>query len=591
MTLNLSLFSKFAALSFLAIFGTSFFIAFALRDTFPEHPHFPGTFFSTSRNRPVQKIKSVIRIPCVGPRGIYVNQNTEDELQGVALNLSFSEPVGGSYATLGLPYTLHTPNTRYGKYGYGERSGETNETLVPWHLLSWAQLQNDCLAQNQDRFQDSMNISTRMRFSPSHRAKPRLEARTISTGRTAIVLRGWEGYNFTSIDMYHIRSLVAEAGLGSNADYAVFLLVDIKDKDNARRIFRNDKSYEDALRDLVPDEFRDMTVLFDQDLLKSWYPRISEHSVFFQVFQPLQLFAQLFSGFDHYWQLEMDMKFTGNSRLFLDALSKFAQNDPRKQSVERSSYFYIPKIHGPYEEFKAAINESLSGGGIWGPIQIADIKHPIGPQPPCSSPQEDDFTWGVGEEADLILTNPLADVRTAKYWPFKSWMQGFKNGTDTSRYYSPVAMGRYSWNLLNAMHHAQASQGLALPSEASPVSFALYHGLKVSFPPHPWFHQPQAQREVGIEELDSLFNGGTPAQNARTNNGLSFGKALYNPAGSYKLFNGGTWWWVPGYPGRIMRHWMDQDRAAMPSMLRDMGDQIWAPMMALHPVKHGDLGV
>lgn len=439
-----------------------------------------------------------------------------------------------------------------------------------------------------------MNVSTATRFSLPKGTKhhfPRLEARTISTGRTAIVLRGWEGYNYTSIDMYHIRSLIVEAGLGSNADYAVFLLVDVKDENNSRHIFRDAQSYENALKDLVPDELRSITVLFDHNLLKTWYPRISEHSAFFQVYQPLQLFAQLFPSFDHYWQLEMDMKITGNSRLWLDALSRFAQNDPRKQAVERSSYFYMPQVHGSYQEFKKSINDSLLGGGIWGPIQVPDIPYPIGPQPPVASPQEDDFTWGVGEDADLILTNPLADVRTTRFWPFMHWIGGFENGEDTPRYYSPVAMGRYSWNLLNAMHHAQGSQGLALPSEASAVSFALYHGLKVSFPPHPWFHHPQAQRDVSVEELETLFNGGTPAENARTNNGLSFGKAMYDPAGVYELFNGGTWWWVPGYPGRTMRHWMDQDQTKMPSMLREQAGQIWAPMMGLHPVKHNDLGI
>ncbi|KEF59782.1 uncharacterized protein A1O9_04630 [Exophiala aquamarina CBS 119918] len=594
MTMLFSLFKRVIALSFLAVIVASLFIAIVLRDSFPELLHITGQSSLDTHNPPVQKVKSTIRIPCIGPRGTYVHQSIIDELQAADLNLSFPKPVGGSYETLGLPYTIHTPSTRYGEYGYEEGSDENNKNPVQWHLVSWAQLQNDCLAQNQGRFQDSMNVSTATKFSLINGAKhrfPHPEARTISTGRTAIVLRGWEGYNYSSIDMYHIRSLIVEAGLGSNADYAVFLLVDVKDKNNTRHIFRDTESYENALRDLVPDELRSITVLFDHNLLKTWYPRISDHSVFFQVYQPLQLFAQLFPGFDNYWQLEMDMKITGNSRLWLDALSRFAQNDPRKQSVERSSYFYMPQIHGSYQEFKTSINESLGGGGIWGPIRVPDIQHPIGPQPPVGSPQEDDFTWGVGEDADLILTNPLADVRTARFWPFMHWIGGFEKGEDTPRYYSPVAMGRYSWNLLNAMHYAQGSQGLSLPSEASALSFALYHGLKISFPPHPWFHHPQTQEDVSIEELETLFNGGTPAENAQTNNGLSFGKAMYDPAGVYNLFNGGTWWWVPGYPGRTMRQWMDQDRIKMPSMLREQGGQIWAPMMGLHPVKHRDLGI
>ena len=93
-----------------------------------------------------------------------------------------------------------------------------------------------------------------------------------------------------------------------NADYSVFLLVDVKDEDGSRQIFHDSKSYDKALQEMVPAEFRDIAVLFDQELLESWYPRIPEHSAFFQVYQPMQLFSQLFKGFDHYWQLEMDMK-------------------------------------------------------------------------------------------------------------------------------------------------------------------------------------------------------------------------------------------------------------------------------------------
>lgn len=462
---------------------------------------------------------------------------------------------------------------------------------MDWSQIDWATLQNDCRAINQDRFQRSENISTSRRFrlrNGQDKAPPSLKYRSSSTPRTAIVLRAWEGYKFTPNDHHHLRSLIVEAGLTSNADYAVFLLVDVKDKEGQRRIFHDPHSYQKAIEEIVHPEYQSISVLFDRELLESWYPRIEDHSVFDQVYQPLQLFAHFFPEFDHYWQLEMDIRITGDSRLLLDSLSEFARKEPRKQSVERSSYYYMPQIHGHYDEFTASINQSLDGGGIWGPIGIPDIAYPVGLPPPVADPRQDDFEWGVGEDADLILTNALADVRAAKFWPFQHWIHGFKQGEETPRFYSPVAMGRYSWQLLNAMHYSQATQGLALPSEASPASFALYHGLKVSFPPLPWFHRPQADREVSVQELDKLYNGGTPAENAQSNNGLSFGQALYNPDGVYELFNGKTWWWVPGYPGNIFKHWIDQDTTDMPDMLRESEGQVWAPLMALHPVKPND---
>ncbi|OAL31722.1 hypothetical protein AYO20_08115 [Fonsecaea nubica] len=539
---------------------------------------------------PPQPPANAVRQSCVGPRGKPVQENLDDRVWASLLDLPFPDPVGGSFAALDLPITFNTPESRYGAYGYGEESENYERTRVEWSSVKWADLQNDCLASNLDRFRNAQNISMTRRFRLPAKKKAgvgKLKARTHSTGRTAVVLRSWEGYNYTSLDLYHLRSLIVEAGLDWNADNAVFLLVDVKDDNGTRPIFRDPQLYETALQDLVPAEFRDIAVLFNLELLKSWYPRIPEHSAFFQVYQPLQLFAQLFPGFDHYWQLEMDMKFTGNSGQWLDAMARFARNEPRKQSIERSSYYYMSQVHGSYGEFKAAINESLGGGGIWGPIRVPDIEHPIGPQPPVADPREDDFNWGVGEDADLILTNALADVRTTKYWPFKGWIHGFQKEEDTPRFYSPVAMGRYSWNLLNAMHHAQVHQGLSLSSEATAVSFALYHGLKVIFPPHPWYHHPQAPREVSVQELEQLFNGGSPSDNARENNGLSFGKAMYDPNGAYELFNGGTWWWVPGYPGRTFKQWMNHDTTNIASMLREDEGQIWAPLMALHPVKSG----
>ncbi|EXJ60391.1 hypothetical protein A1O7_04543 [Cladophialophora yegresii CBS 114405] len=538
---------------------------------------------------PPQPPPSATRTPCVGPRGRSVQEDRDEQIWAESLDLPFPEPVGGSHAALGLPTTFNTPDTRYGAHGYNEELETYPRTRVEWSSVKWADLQNECLERNKDRFVRTDRITTDRRFTLRGRVdSERLTAREDSTGRAAIVLRSWEGYNYTSLDRYHIRSLIVEAGLQSNADIAVFLLVDVKDKDGARQIFHDSKSYDRALEELVPMEFQEIAVLFDLELLESWYPAIVEHSAFFQVYQPLQLFAQLFPGFDHYWQLEMDVKITGHAGVWLDAMARFARDQPRKQSVERSSYYYMPQVHGSYEEFSSAVNQSLNGGGIWGPARIGDLPSPVGPQPPVPDPTMDDFDWGVGEDADLILTNGLADVKATKYWPFKGWVHGFKDGEDTPRWYSPVAMGRYSWNLLNAMHHAQVHQGLALSSEATAVSFALYHGLKVVFPPHPWYHHPQADREVSVEELGQLFNGGTPAENAGTNNGLAFGRAMYDPNGVYSLFNGGTWWWVPGYPGRTFKQWMNRDTTDMPGMLREFNGQIWAPMMALHPVKVGD---
>jgi Protein of unknown function (DUF3405) len=109
--------------------------------------------------------------------------------------------------------------------------------------------------------------------------------------------------------------------------------------------------------------------------------------------QPLQLFAHSNDDFDHYWQFEMDSRFTGHVGHFLDALSLFTRQEPRKQARERASYTYLPRIYGAYSKFLALVNKSLNGGWLWGPERIKDIE-PIGPLPPTARPDDDEFFWG-----------------------------------------------------------------------------------------------------------------------------------------------------------------------------------------------------
>jgi Protein of unknown function (DUF3405) len=62
----------------------------------------------------------------------------------------------------------------------------------------------------------------------------------------------------------------------------------------------------------------------------------------------------------------------------------------------------MPRLHGTYSEFSASVNRSINGGGLWGPEQIKDVKV-MGPAPPTARPEDDDFSRGVGEDADLIF--------------------------------------------------------------------------------------------------------------------------------------------------------------------------------------------
>ena len=96
------------------------------------------------------------------------------------------------------------------------------------------------------------------------------------TGRTAIVLRTWDCYEYKEEDLYNLRSLIVETTLSSGGEYAIFLLVHVRDPE--RNIFGSEANYAAALDELLPPELRPMAVLFDNSLLESWYPKIKDHA-------------------------------------------------------------------------------------------------------------------------------------------------------------------------------------------------------------------------------------------------------------------------------------------------------------------------
>ena len=178
-----------------------------------------------------------------------------------------------------------TSDDRYGPYGFGEDLPNYNRSRVEWDKLNWAKLQDDCFVRNRPRFRDAAKMTV-----PSQLHKPEdwkvgvglskltnpPRDRRRSTGRTAIVVRTWDCYDYTPENMHNLRSLIVETALNSGGEYAVYLLVHIKD--DSRKIFESKKNYEAALRDTLPPELRSIGVLFDTPLLESWYPKVGDHA-------------------------------------------------------------------------------------------------------------------------------------------------------------------------------------------------------------------------------------------------------------------------------------------------------------------------
>jgi hypothetical protein len=333
------------------------------------------------------------RVPCIGPRGKLISESYDDQLHPAQYeDFTYPPPLSGSYEALNLEQSWLTAAERYGPYGLGEDKETYTRSRVNWSTISWGHLQNSCSQSNHERLPNAYAFdnghsrltyrerSWKEKWLPSVFTTPDINPRLVTQkyNRSAIVVRVWSTYKYTPEDMWNLRSLVAETSLATGGEYAVFLLVDVKDKEAG--IHNDTKAYDRVLRESVPAEFQDIAVLFDDSLLESWYPDVVEHLPIMQIMQPLQIFAQFYPEFDHYWQVEVDSRFLGHTGNMLDKFSDFARNEPRKQARERASWAYMNDYHGSYDNFFDSIDDVLNGtSSVWGSIDIHDL-NPIGPK-------------------------------------------------------------------------------------------------------------------------------------------------------------------------------------------------------------------
>ncbi|KAK3346906.1 hypothetical protein B0T25DRAFT_592906 [Lasiosphaeria hispida] len=522
------------------------------------------------------------RVACIGSRGLLLSKSPDDDLKETELDMSYPLPFTGSYEALGLDLTWMTAEGRYGPYGYGENTTSYNRTKVDWNKMDWGKLQNDCFDRNAHRFPesakkfDSALDTVRFGFrNETHIPEVRQWHEFNITRRTALVVRAWRTYEYMPEDMYYLRSLITETSLKSGGEYQVILLVDMQDyKGN---IFSSKDAYAQGLNDTtVPPELRSIALLWDERFLQSWYPDVPEHRTMWQVYQPMQLLALHYPEFDHFWQLELDMRFTGDSGKFLDRVAEFARNEPRKQALERSTFQHMQQQIGDYGQFFHAVDKANKGSAyIWGPLRVPEIL-PIGPEPPTSTPEEEDFRWGVGEDADVIVTSFCNNATAAYSWVFRDWLHGFGSGLATPRFFCPPAITRTSRTLLLVIHEAQIEHGIRVPSEATPPSFALWHGLKLSFPQHPVFWK--TRDDFSMQE--QWWKGGP----LNSTNGVG-PQDLEHPHGI-----GLTFWWETDWPRKIFDAWQGQapeeEGEPFPWVLGQQDGKVYAPNMMVHPMKH-----
>lgn len=478
--------------------------------------------------------------PCVGPRGISYNQSQDDMVSAyTGIPKGFPPPRFGSYDAVGLDGSVCFD--RISRYSpYSEQKGDGK--VLDWSKVRWGDLQNMCLERNQARYKpasrknsllaptnDPPNTDDLRKFDGILDRSYRDTATGLSyRPRTAVLIRSYETYGYQPNDLEAIRSLIAELALQSGGEYQVFLLVNVKDRVAHPLLHKDPNVYQSIMNQVVPEEFRSMAVLWSEDLFPPWYPRVGEYDVYWQQFMILQWFSKTHPEFEYIWNWEMDARYIGHHYHFLESIVRFADKQPRRYLWERNARFYIPKIHGSYEEYTSNTNSIIDGAvkageiePVWGPQNWTADQWPsiVGPQPPGDI-QEDNFTWGVDESTDLITLLPIFDPLRTK-WAYRDKLFNYGPDNDYSvdgdnmhldplintrypripRRVSINTLSRFSKRLLHAMHTENVF-GFGMASELWPASVALQHGLKAVYAPHPIW----TDRVWDDEYLESVFN-------------------------------------------------------------------------------------
>lgn len=439
-----------------------------------------------------------------------------DVLYYPGIPASMPRPDMGSYEELGMaPDTCWERLGRFGSYGFTYKKDEGGfdlEQITPadkatqdliqkidYRGINWGKVQSRCLEKN------------RRRHSPKDRPS-----------RQAFILRAWTGLEFTPMRIITIRALITELSLKTGGLYDVHLLMHVRDDDLP--VHTDEKVYQDTLRANVPEEFRDMTTLWSVPHMAATYPGLREedtiendsrkplYSVYRIPHFALQWFAQRHPEYEHFWNWEIDVRYTGHYFEFFDSAAAWAQRQPRKHLWERNTRWWIPALHGTWEAFAAMVAGEAAASGEpspWGPVRVSSSSagdgHPAVPSPPGTSPPGppagDGYRWGVGEAADLVTFNPLFDPERHA-WCLRLDVTGYnRSEAPPPRRTSIITVGRFSRRLLAAMHD-EARAGHHMFPEMAAGSVALHHGLKAVYVPHPVYHD----RRWPPAKLDRVFN-------------------------------------------------------------------------------------
>jgi len=512
------------------------------------------------------------------------------------------EPAFGSHQVLGLQSDVCFDRYgRLGSYGYGYmpdegglgvavfNGGEREKTVetahgvggfplrkVDWRGVDWGKLQDECGELNKARFEDPKAGG---KLTPELKPQQKRDGKQKKLPRNAVLLRTYTGYKYTPNDIANLRSLISELSLLSGGEYTVHILLHARNRQLS--IWDDPDVYQETLtKSGLPREFWSLTELWDEPLMAKTYSRVPDtsanwrgvtlsgdkgflrlpqHGVYRSTFMPVQWFSQRHPEYDFVWNWEMDIRNTGHWYHLFSQLDHWTKKQPRRGLWERSSRFYVPSVHGDWEEFVTS-TAAITNNTIFGPVPVEGVI-PSLPNPPM----------GVGEPADLITFNPLFDPHKTT-WILRDDTTGYPR--DVPRRAAIITASRLSRRLLTAMHKENAENGHTMFSEMWPATAALHHGLKAVFAPHPIY----MDRRWPVGFMEKMFNDGVDGFTGGRKESV-FGKREHN-------FRGTTWYYNAHFPAELYKAWVTGSKGKEGEIDRlERGGRMCLKAMLLHPIK------
>ncbi|KAF2822650.1 hypothetical protein CC86DRAFT_81078 [Ophiobolus disseminans] len=511
---------------------------------------------------------------------------------GIPQNMT--APSFGSYEEIGLDDKVCFDRFgRFGPYGYSyprdegglEMSGKSEnagadkiwgwEKKVDYRNISWAGAQKRCYEKNKVRFEKNTTTSG---DEPAKKKVP----------RHAYILRTWTGYKYSDYQILTIRAMINELSIKSGGEYDVHFLLHVKD--DSLPIWSSEEVYQKVIEDNIPQEFWGMATLWSEQQMRMYYPepfpnnvynhaKADVHSVYRSAHFALQWFAQARPEYDFYWNWEMDMRLSGHYYEFHNSVGEWAKKQPRKGLWERSSRYYIPELHGSWKNFTEMVEEELYNSDekpVWGPPNFEHTG--MLPSPPETKPPhlylQDNYEWGVGEEADIITFNPIFDPAKTN-WVFRDDVTGYDlELPEPPRRCAIITVSRQSKRLLDLMHRETYLMKHHMFPEMWPPTVAFHHGLKAVYAAHP----VHFDHNWPLEALDNTFNKPPKPTDS------VFGWGEHNQLGNSFYYNAGfsSEWW---------RRWLgsrENDKGGPTAEEAGTG-RLCMRSTLFHPVKKEDL--